>query len=113
MSDFISWQDFERVELRAGTITSAEPFPEARKPAYRLVVDFGPAVGTRQSSAQITDLYTPDELIDRQVIAVTNVPPKQIGPYLSECLVTGFYIEAGHVVLATLDRPVPNGTRLA
>ncbi len=113
MSDFISWQDFERIKLRAGTITSAEPFPEARKPAYKLVVDFGPAVGTRQSSAQITDLYRPEELIDRQVIAVTNFPPKQIGPYRSECLVTGFYNEAGYVVLATLDRPVPNGTRLA
>ena len=113
MSDIISWRDFERVELRAGTIICAERFPEAQKPAYKLVVDFGPAMGTRTSSAQITDLYAPDELIDRQVIAVTNFPPKQIGPFRSECLVTGFYNEAGHVVLATLDRPVPNGTRLA
>ena len=113
MTDTISWQDFERVELRAGTIISAEPFPEARKPAWRLVVDFGPGVGTRKSSAQITDLYTADELIGRQVIAVTNFPPKQIGPFHSECLVTGFYNEDGHVVLAAPDQPVPNGTRLA
>lgn len=113
MTDTISWQDFERVELRAGTILSAEPFPEARQPAYKLVVDFGPELGTLKSSAQITDLYTLDDLPGRQVIAVTNFPPKQIGPFRSECLVTGFYNEDGHVVLTALDRPVPNGTRLA
>ncbi len=113
MTDTISWQDFERVELRAGTIVTAEPFPEARKPAYKLVVDFGSDIGTRKSSAQITDLYTADELIGRQVIAVTNFPPKKIGPLRSECLVTGFYNEDEHVVLAALDQPVPNGTRLA
>ena len=113
MSDTISWQDFERVELRAGTILSAERFPEAHKPAYKLVVDFGPELGTRKSSARITDLYTLDEVPGRQVLAVTNFPPKQIGPFRSECLVTGFYNEDGHVVLAALDQPVPNGTRLA
>lgn len=113
MTDTISWQDFERVELRAGTILSAEPFPEARQPAYKLVVDFGPELGTLKSSAQITDLYTLDDLPGRQVIAVTNFPPKQIGPFRSECLVTGFHDEDGHVVLAALERPVPNGTRLA
>ena len=113
MTDAISWQQFERVELRAGTIVSAEPFPEARKPAWKLVIDFGPDVGTRKSSAQITDLYGTDELVGRQVIAVTNFPPKQIGPFRSECLVTGFYNEDGHVVLASVDQPVPNGARLA
>ena len=113
MPETISWQDFERVELRAGTIVSAEAFPEARKPAYKLVVDFGSDIGTRKASAQITELYTTDELVDRQVIAVTNFPPKQIGPFSSECLVTGFYYEDGHVVLAALDQPVPDGTRLA
>ena len=113
MTNAITWQDFEQVELRAGTIVSAETFPEARKPAYKLVIDFGAEIGTRRSSAQITDLYTAEELPGRQVIAVTNFPPKQIGPFLSECLVTGFYNEDGHVVLAALERPVPDGTRLA
>ena len=109
----ISWQNFEQVELRVGTVTRAEPFPEARKPAYKLTVDFGAEVGVRRSSAQITDLYEPDELVGRQVLAVTNFPPKQIGPFLSECLVTGFVQADGTVVLAVPERPVADGTRLA
>lgn len=113
MSKPIDWNDFEKVELRAGTIVAAEDFPEARRPAYRLTVDFGAAVGTRRSSAQITDLYKPEDLIGRQVIAVVNFPPKRIGPFLSECLVTGFYREDGEVVLAVPDGQVPDGARLA
>ena len=109
----ISWQDFEAVELRVGTVVEAETFPEARVPAYRLTVDFGPEVGLRRSSARITDLYSTEELVGRQVIGVTNFPPKQIGPLLSEVLVTGFYREGGEVVLAVPDKPVANGTRLA
>lgn len=109
----ISWQDFEQVELRVGTITAAEPFPEARKPAYKLTVDFGDELGSRRSSAQITDLYQPAELVGRQVLAVTNFPPKRIGPFMSECLVTGFVQADGSVVLAVPDRPVADGSRLA
>ncbi|WP_405232827.1 tRNA-binding protein [Lentisalinibacter salinarum] len=109
----IGWEDFEQVELRVGTVTRAEPFPEARKPAYKLTVDFGADVGVRRSSAQITDLYEPDELVGRQVLAVTNFPPKQIGPFMSECLVTGFVQADGSVVLAVPDRPVADGSRLA
>ncbi len=109
----INWQDFERVELRAGTVLSAEPFPEARIPAYKLRVDFGEEIGVRKSSAQITDLYTAEELVGRQVVAVVNFPPKQIGPFMSECLVTGFHREDGKVVLTALERPVPNGAKLA
>lgn len=109
----IGWQDFEQVELRVGTVTQAEPFPEARKPAYRLTVDFGAEVGVKRSSAQITDLYEPDELVGRQVLAVTNFPPKQIGPFMSECLVTGFVQADGSVVLAVPDRTVADGSRLA
>ncbi len=109
----IEWSDFERVSLMAGTVISAEAFPEARRPAYKLVVDLGPEVGRRKSSAQITELYTPDELVGRQVIAVVNFPPKQIGPFVSECLVTGFHRDDGKVVLAAIDKVVPNGARLA
>lgn len=111
--DRIEWSDFERVELRAGTILSAEAFPEARVPAYKLVVDFGPDIGHRKSSAQITDLYEAGELVGKQVIAVVNFPPKQIGPFMSECLVTGFHRDDGKVVLATVDTAVPNGAKLA
>lgn len=108
----ISWEDFEKVELRIGTIIEVEDFPEARKPAYRLKVDFGPEIGVRKSSAQITELYDKDTLKGKQVLAVTNFPPKQIGPFLSECLVTGVQNEAGGVVLLTPDRSVTNGKRL-
>ena len=107
------WNDFEKVELRVGTIVEVEDFPEARKPAYKLKVDFGAEIGMRKSSAQITDLYTRDELLGRQVLAVINFPPKQIGPVRSECLVTGFHREDGAVVLARPDSDVPNGARLA
>ncbi len=108
----ISWDDFMQVELRAGTIVAAEPFPQARKPAWKLTVDFGAEIGTRRSSAQLTALYQPEQLIGKQVLAVLNFPPKQIGPFVSECLVTGLYRDDGAVVLAVPDQPVPNGARL-
>lgn len=113
MMSQISWDDFMQVELRAGTIVAAEPFPQARKPAWKLTVDFGAEIGTRRSSAQLTALYQPEQLIGKQVLAVLNFPPKQIGPFVSECLVTGLYRDDGAVVLAVPDQPVPNGARLA
>jgi len=109
----IEWNDFEKVELRVGTIVEVFDFPEARKPAYKLTIDFGDGIGLRKSSAQITDLYTREELVGRQIVAVVNFPPKQIGPVRSECLVTGFHREDGAVVLARPDSEVPNGARLA
>jgi tRNA-binding protein len=108
----ISWSDFTRVELRVGKVLSAQPFPEARKPAYVLQVDFGPEIGVRKSSAQVTDLYRPQDLVDKLVVAVVNFPKKQIGPLMSECLVTGFHNDKGEVALCVPDRPVPLGTRL-
>jgi tRNA-binding protein len=109
----ISWDDFQKVELRIGTVTKVEEFPEARRPAWKLTVDFGEEVGERRSSAQITDLYSADDLLGRQVLGVVNFPPKQIGPFMSECLVTGFVTPEGAVVLAMPERSVPNGSRLA
>ncbi|MEX2488854.1 MAG: tRNA-binding protein [Pseudomonadales bacterium] len=109
----ITWDDFQKVELRVGTVTDVDEFPEAKNPAYILRVDFGPEVGCRKASAQITGLYQKSELIGKQVVGVVNFPPKQIGPIKSECLVTGFYDEDGNVVLAVPERQVPNGSRLA
>lgn len=109
----IAWSDFEAVHLHAGTIVEAEPFPEARQPAFKLRIDFGPEIGMKRSSAQIAELYEPQQLLGRQVVAVTNFPPKQIGPVRSEVLVTGFVRSDGAVVLIGPDQPVPNGTRLA
>jgi tRNA-binding protein len=108
----ITWQDFAKVELRAGTIVEASVFEEAKRPAYRMLIDFGPDIGMRKSSAQITDHYEPESLIGRQIMAVVNFPPKQIGPMMSECLVTGFVQDDGSVVLVTPDTPVANGVRL-
>lgn len=112
MTEPISWADFERVELRVGTIIQVDDFPEARKPAWKVTVDFGPAIGTRRSSAQITTHYRREDLLGRQVIAVLNFPPKQIGPFRSEVLVTGFADENGAIVLAGPERKVPDGARL-
>ena len=109
----ISWQEFEQVELRAGTIIAVEDFPEAKKPAYKITVDFGPEIGVKKSSAQLTKLYSKEELWGRQIIGVINFPPKQIGPMRSEVLITGFYKEAGAVVLAIPERQVPDGAKLA
>jgi tRNA-binding protein len=108
----ITWSDFEKVEIRVGTVVAVERFPEARKPAYKMTVDFGRDIGARRSSAQITDLYDPSDLVGKQVVAVVNFPPKQIGPFLSECLVAGFADARGRIVLAVPDSDVPKGARL-
>ena len=108
----ISFDDFLRVDIRVGTITRAEPFPEARKPAFKLWVDFGPEIGERRSSAQITAHYTPDTLVGRQVMAVVNFPPRQIGPVRSEVLVLGVSDPEGGIVLLAPDLKVPNGGRM-
>ena len=107
----ISWHDFEKVVMVAGTVLRVEAFPEARKPAYKLWVDFG-AYGERKTSAQVAALYAPEDLVGRQIVGVVNFPEKQIGPFRSQFLLTGFPTEDG-VVITTLERPVPNGTRLA
>ncbi|KAB2695294.1 tRNA-binding protein [Ochrobactrum sp. GPK 3] len=108
----ITWADFEKVDIRTGTIVEAVPFPEARKPAYKLKIDFGEKIGVKKSSAQITKHYQAEELIGRQVLAVVNFPPRQIGPFMSEVLTLGLPDEAGEVVLAAIDKKVPNGGKL-
>src|SRR4051812_15237805 len=108
----ITWDDFLCIDLRVGTVTAVDPFPEARRPAYKLWIDFGPEIGVRKSCAQITARYTREELIGRQVLAVVNFPPKQVGPFMSEVLVTGFADAEGAIVLAQPERPVLNGARL-
>jgi len=109
----ISWGDFEKVKLCAGTIVAVEDFPEAHKPAYKITVDFGPEIGKLKTSARVADLYAREDLQDRQILGVVNFPPKQVGPVRSEFLLTGFYQEDGHVVIAMPERRVPNGARLA
>lgn len=111
-SKFITWADFERIEIRVGTILNASPLPNARRPAYVLEVDLGSEIGVKKSSAQLTDLYAPEELLGKQVIAVCNFPPKQIGSIQSQILVTGFADAGGRVVLVQPEREVPNGARL-
>jgi tRNA-binding protein len=108
----ISYQNFEKVEIRVGTIVKAEPFPEARKPAYKLAIDFGPEIGHKRSSAQIVKLYPLEKLVGQQVAAVVNFAPKQIGPFMSEVLTLGFPDAEGNVVLVQPSFPVPNGGRL-
>lgn len=109
----VSFDDFLAIDIRAGTVIDASPFPEARKPAIKLWIDFGDAIGVRKSSAQITAHYTPEKLIGRKVMAVTNFPPRQIGPFMSEVLVLGFPDADGAIVLAGPDSDVPNGSRMA
>jgi len=105
----ISWSDFEKIKLRVGTVIKVDDFPQARNPSYILHVDFGKEFGIKKSSAQITVHYTKEELLNKQVVAVVNFPPKQIGPIMSECLVTGFYDDDGSVILAVPDKPIKNG----
>lgn len=120
--EFISWQEFEKVEMRVGTIVKAEDFPEAKKPSYKLEIDLGPGIGIKKSSAQITHLYAKQDLLNKQVLCVCNFPPKQIANFFSEVLTCGFYLPAdkalslskgGEVVLAVPDKRTPNGSKLA
>jgi tRNA-binding protein len=112
VSETIAYADFERVDIRVGTVVEARAFPEARKPAYILMIDFGPEIGVKKSSAQITVHYTPETLVGRQVMAVVNFPPRQIGPVRSEVLTLGYLDAEGAVVLAGVDRKVPNGAKM-
>ena len=112
MADQITFDDFMKVDIRAGTIVEAETFPEARKPAYKLRIDFGEEIGVKKTSAQITEHYDPETLVGRQVMAVVNFPPRQIGPVMSEVLTLGAYDDAQRVVLLSLEHPVPNGSRM-
>ena len=112
MSDEISFDDFMKVDIRVGTVIEVNEFPEARKPAFKLVIDFGDEIGTRKTSAQITAHYTPETLQGRKVMAVVNFPPRQIGPFMSEVLTLGFADDKGDIVLAGIERDVPNGQRL-
>jgi len=107
-----SFDDFMKIDIRCGTIVEAVPFPEARKPAFKLVIDFGPELGTRKSSAQITELYSPDTLVGKKVMAVVNFPPRQIGPFMSEVLTLGVANAKGEVVLVAPDSDAPDGSRL-
>lgn len=108
----VTYDEFDRVDIRIGTVTKAEPFPEARKPAYKLTIDFGPLIGIKRSSAQVTKHYALDELIGRRIAAVVNFPPRQIGPVMSEVLCLGFPDAEGEVVLLSVDRPAPDGGKL-
>jgi tRNA-binding protein len=108
----INWSDFEKVELRVGTIIEVEDFPEAKIPAFKIKADFGPEIGVKKSSARITNLYSKEELLNKKIIGVVNFPPKQIGPFVSEFLCSGFYREDGSVVLAVPDKDVSNGSKL-
>lgn len=112
MAEQITWSDFEKVDIRTGTVVAVEAFPQARKPAYKLTIDFG-ELGTKQTSAQLTKLYQPDELMGKQVVAVVNFPPKQIATFMSECLVLGAVAADGTVTLLQTERPAPNGLRIA
>ena len=108
----IAYADFDAVDIRIGTVIAAEPFPEARKPALKLRIDFGPEIGEKKTSAQITAHYEPEQLVGRQIMAVVNFPPRQIGPFMSQVLTLGFLDDDGAVVLANIDKPVPNGRKL-